>query len=172
MKDPFPDTHHDVSSNTIFGFWVYLMTDCILFATFFAAYAVLRNGTFGGPTAHELLDLPFSKGDLYALSFPDNSFEVVVAFEVFGHIADIEQPIREMFRTASRSMIFTVWTGSKTKVDQEVIESSTFIRTTFAQEDLLKAIDNALKSKPHEVHIQPISKDKAAYIIHKRLSLN
>jgi cytochrome o ubiquinol oxidase subunit 3 len=58
MTKPFPDTHHDVSSNTIFGFWVYLMTDCILFATFFAAYAVLHNGTFGGATAHDLLDLP------------------------------------------------------------------------------------------------------------------
>ena len=30
-------------SNTIFGFWIYLMTDCVLFATFFAAYAVLRQ---------------------------------------------------------------------------------------------------------------------------------
>jgi cytochrome o ubiquinol oxidase subunit 3 len=49
----FPDTHHDVSSNTIFGFWVYLMTDCVMFASFFAAYAVLRNGTLP-------IDLPFA----------------------------------------------------------------------------------------------------------------
>ena len=43
MTKPFPDTHHDASSNTIFGFWLYLMTDCILFATFFAVYAVLHG---------------------------------------------------------------------------------------------------------------------------------
>lgn len=43
---------------TVFGFWVYLMTDCILFATLFAAFAVLRNNTFGGPGADELFSLP------------------------------------------------------------------------------------------------------------------
>lgn len=52
--------HHEVSSNTIFGFWVYLMTDAIVFATLFAAYAVLRNSTFGGPTAQELLSIPYA----------------------------------------------------------------------------------------------------------------
>ena len=56
-------------------------------------------------------DAVFIKDDLYALSFPDHSFEIVAAFEVFGHLGDIEQPIREMFRTTSRLMIFTVWTG-------------------------------------------------------------
>jgi cytochrome o ubiquinol oxidase subunit 3 len=44
---------------TIFGFWVYLMTDCILFATLFATFAVLRNNTFGGPGGQELFSLPF-----------------------------------------------------------------------------------------------------------------
>jgi len=46
-------------SKTVFGFWVYLMTDCILFASLFATYAVLRNNTFGGPSGRELFDLPF-----------------------------------------------------------------------------------------------------------------
>ena len=45
---------------TVFGFWVYLMTDCILFATFFAAYAVLHNQTAGGPSSKELFDLPYA----------------------------------------------------------------------------------------------------------------
>ena len=40
-----------------FGFWVYLMTDCVLFATLFAAYGVLRGATFGGPGA-EIFKLP------------------------------------------------------------------------------------------------------------------
>lgn len=42
-----------------FGFWVYIMTDCILFATLFATYAVLRNNTAGGPGAKDLFSLPF-----------------------------------------------------------------------------------------------------------------
>lgn len=46
-------------SKTIFGFWVYIMTDCILFGTLFATFAVLRNNTFGGPSGAELFSLPF-----------------------------------------------------------------------------------------------------------------
>ncbi|HEY2810591.1 MAG TPA: cytochrome o ubiquinol oxidase subunit III [Rhabdochlamydiaceae bacterium] len=55
----YPDAHHDVYSKTIFGFWLYLLTDFVLFGSFFATYAVLHKGTFGGPSAHELFDLPY-----------------------------------------------------------------------------------------------------------------
>ena len=55
-----PDAHHDNYSKTIFGFWVYLLTDFILFATLFASYAVLRNSTFGGPSGKELFDMPLA----------------------------------------------------------------------------------------------------------------
>ena len=46
-------------SKSIFGFWVYLMTDCVLFASLFATYAVLRNNTAGGPDEKELFSLPY-----------------------------------------------------------------------------------------------------------------
>jgi cytochrome o ubiquinol oxidase subunit 3 len=57
MHENFPDPHHNVYSKTIFGFWLYLLTDFVLFGTLFAAYAVLRESTFGGPSAGELFDL-------------------------------------------------------------------------------------------------------------------
>lgn len=41
-------------STPILGFWIYLMTDCVLFASLFAVYAVLHNNTFGGASATEL----------------------------------------------------------------------------------------------------------------------
>ena len=44
---------------TVFGVWIYIMSDCILFASLFATYVVLRNNTFGGPAASELFDLQF-----------------------------------------------------------------------------------------------------------------
>lgn len=47
------------SQRTVFGFWTYLMTDCVLFASLFGAYAVLRNQTAGGVTGNEIFDLPF-----------------------------------------------------------------------------------------------------------------
>jgi cytochrome o ubiquinol oxidase subunit 3 len=46
-------------SKTNLGFWVYLMTDCLLFGSLFATFAVLRNATFGGPSADEIFSLPF-----------------------------------------------------------------------------------------------------------------
>jgi cytochrome o ubiquinol oxidase subunit III len=48
-----------VLDKTSFGFWVYLMTDLVLFATLFATFGVLRNATGGGEPLHELFSLPF-----------------------------------------------------------------------------------------------------------------
>jgi cytochrome o ubiquinol oxidase subunit 3 len=39
-----------------FGFWLFLLSDIILFAALFAAYAVLSSATAGGPTGAELFD--------------------------------------------------------------------------------------------------------------------
>ncbi|MDB5171052.1 MAG: cytochrome o ubiquinol oxidase subunit [Candidatus Saccharibacteria bacterium] len=47
------------SAKTVFGFWVYIMTDCVLFASLFATFAVLHNNTYGGESARELFSLPF-----------------------------------------------------------------------------------------------------------------
>jgi cytochrome o ubiquinol oxidase subunit 3 len=41
-----------------FGFWVFLLSDIIMFAAFFAAHAVLANHTAGGPAARDLFHLP------------------------------------------------------------------------------------------------------------------
>lgn len=44
-------------SKTLFGFWVYLMTDCVLFASLFATFIVLRNSS--GLDTAELFSMPF-----------------------------------------------------------------------------------------------------------------
>ncbi|WP_440615974.1 cytochrome o ubiquinol oxidase subunit III [Cysteiniphilum sp. 6C5] len=51
--------HHYDGSKSVFGFWIYIMSDCVLFATLFAVYAVFHTHTFGGPSAKELFSLPF-----------------------------------------------------------------------------------------------------------------
>ena len=40
-----------------YGFWIFLLSDIIMFSAFFAAYAVLSHATAGGPTTGELFDL-------------------------------------------------------------------------------------------------------------------
>ncbi|MGE5196533.1 MAG: cytochrome o ubiquinol oxidase subunit III [Anaerolineae bacterium] len=56
----YPDPHHDTYSRTVFGFWVYLMSDFILFGALFSTYAVLSPSTFGGASPRELFQLPFT----------------------------------------------------------------------------------------------------------------
>jgi cytochrome o ubiquinol oxidase subunit III len=50
-----------------FGFWLYLMTDCVLFASLFATFAVLRNNTFGGPSGADIFNLPLVLTETLAL---------------------------------------------------------------------------------------------------------
>jgi cytochrome o ubiquinol oxidase subunit 3 len=51
--------HEEQDSKTLLGFWIYIMTDCILFSTLFATFIVLRNNTFGGPGGSELFSMPY-----------------------------------------------------------------------------------------------------------------
>lgn len=46
-------------SKSQLGFWIYIMTDCVLFASLFATYAVLHTNTYGGPSGKDLFSLPF-----------------------------------------------------------------------------------------------------------------
>lgn len=57
MKNP--STHSGQADKVVFGFWVYIMSDCVLFAGLFATYAVLGGAAFGSPGAAELFSLPF-----------------------------------------------------------------------------------------------------------------
>ncbi len=50
--------HHDPQELKMLGFWIFLITDVVLFGTLFATYVVLHNNTAGGPTAHEIFEMP------------------------------------------------------------------------------------------------------------------
>ncbi len=50
--------NHNLLNRTSLGFWLYLMSDCILFASLFATYAVLRNATASGPSGSDIFELP------------------------------------------------------------------------------------------------------------------
>jgi len=57
--NPLMPSNDRININVAFGFWLYLMSDCILFAILFATFAVMHNRTFGGPGASDLATLPF-----------------------------------------------------------------------------------------------------------------
>ena len=55
------DHHHHSDTMDVFGFWLYIMTDCILFASLFATFVVLHHPHPGavGPDLKPLIDLPY-----------------------------------------------------------------------------------------------------------------
>lgn len=44
-------------SNNIFGFWIYIMSDCILFATLFSVYNIFNTHIFGGLSPKDLFNI-------------------------------------------------------------------------------------------------------------------
>ncbi|MGL4858369.1 MAG: cytochrome o ubiquinol oxidase subunit III [Enterobacteriaceae bacterium] len=59
--------HHDSAALVEFGFWVYLMSDLIIFACLFATFAVLAPNIADGPSAKEIIDLRLVLVETFAL---------------------------------------------------------------------------------------------------------
>lgn len=64
-----PDPHQDTFSRTVLGFWMYLMTDSLIFATLFCTFAILHHETFGGPSGREIFSLSTSFTETMFLLF-------------------------------------------------------------------------------------------------------
>jgi cytochrome o ubiquinol oxidase subunit 3 len=66
--------HPDTIENQAFGFWLYIMSDLVLFATIFATYAVLGHNYAGGPTGKDLFHLPYTFGETMLLLFSSATY--------------------------------------------------------------------------------------------------
>ncbi len=70
--------HHDNGSKTTMGFWIYLMSDCLIFAVLFATFGVLVEQTAGGPAGKDLFSLPFILGETMLLLVSSFTFGVAM----------------------------------------------------------------------------------------------
>jgi cytochrome o ubiquinol oxidase subunit 3 len=52
------EEHHASGGGTLLGFWIYLMSDALIFATLFATYGVVAGNYAGGPGPRQLFELP------------------------------------------------------------------------------------------------------------------
>lgn len=52
------EEHHATGGSTLLGFWIYLMSDALIFATLFATYGVLSANYAGGPGPRQVFELP------------------------------------------------------------------------------------------------------------------
>lgn len=51
------EPEHHPGDSTMLGFWLYLMSDCLVFAVLFATYGVLGRNYAAGPSGADLFDL-------------------------------------------------------------------------------------------------------------------
>ncbi|MBN8809368.1 MAG: cytochrome o ubiquinol oxidase subunit III [Sphingomonas sp.] len=129
------DEHHP-ESGTLLGFWIYLMSDALIFATLFATYGVLSGSYAGGPTQRELFELPLvavntaillvssitygfamiamqrgklgaTRGWLVATALLGASFVCVELYEFHGLIVEGATPMRSAFLSAFFTLVAT-----------------------------------------------------------------
>nr|WP_314263474.1 cytochrome o ubiquinol oxidase subunit III [uncultured Moellerella sp.] len=81
--------HHDADATKVFGFWVYLMSDLILFATLFATYVVLSDGTAGGPSGKDIFNLEFVLTETFLLLFSSITYGFAMLAMHKGKIAAV-----------------------------------------------------------------------------------
>jgi cytochrome o ubiquinol oxidase subunit III len=66
--------HPDTIANHAFGFWLYIMSDLVLFGAIFATYVVLGHNYAGGPTGKDLFHLPYAFGETMLLLFSSATY--------------------------------------------------------------------------------------------------
>ena len=83
------DHHHDLEGDTVFGFWVYILSDCILFATLFAVYAVIGNNFANSTPAYELFDLSYVLGETALLLLSSFTFGMAMLAANSRHLSKL-----------------------------------------------------------------------------------
>lgn len=68
------DHSHDDGTKTVYGFWIYLMSDLLIFSVLFATFAVLSGATAGGPSGKSLFDLSFVLVETFVLLISSFTF--------------------------------------------------------------------------------------------------
>jgi cytochrome o ubiquinol oxidase subunit 3 len=82
------DEHdHEAGSSTMLGFWIYLMSDCLIFAVLFATFAVLGGNYAAGPSAADLFDLSLVAVNTALLLFSSITYGFAMLSAYRRHVA-------------------------------------------------------------------------------------
>lgn len=90
MKNTHIDEHHhDNSSVMTFGFWVYILSDLILFSTLFSTFAVFSASYGGGKAGNEFIDLKFVLVETAILLLSSITYGFVMVQAHKGHLSGV-----------------------------------------------------------------------------------
>ena len=83
-----PGEHHP-QNGTLLGFWLYLMSDLLIFACLFAVYGVLGRSFAAGPTGADLFDLPLVALNTAMLLFSSITYGFAMLAMQRRHVAGV-----------------------------------------------------------------------------------
>ncbi len=80
--------------------------------------------------------IAFTEGDLYALPFPDASFDVAVCFEVLGHLpaASVKDALSELRRVSRKAVLVTVWPADSGTVPSPGLEVGGALHNAYGED--------------------------------------
>jgi cytochrome o ubiquinol oxidase subunit III len=85
------DEHdHAEGGSTMFGFWIYLMSDCLIFAVLFATYGVLGGNYAAGPAPKDLFDLPLVAINTSMLLFSSITYGFAMLAMARGRVGSMQ----------------------------------------------------------------------------------
>ncbi len=97
---------HAKSETFVFGFWVFLMSDLVLFGMLFGTYVVMRDATAGGPGPKELFDLGSVALQTAALLLSSLTCGMASLALKYDHVSDAPVPPRSLGRWLALTFFF------------------------------------------------------------------
>ncbi|BDR96740.1 cytochrome o ubiquinol oxidase subunit III [Proteus mirabilis] len=124
--------HHDAGATKVFGFWIYLMSDLILFASLFATYAVLVNGIADGPSGKEIFSLPFVLVETFLLLFSSITFGFAMLSMNKGSVSQVNLWLFVTFLFGLGFVVMEVYEFHELIAEGYGPDRSAFLSTFFA----------------------------------------
>jgi ubiquinone/menaquinone biosynthesis C-methylase UbiE len=108
-------------------------------------------------------------GDGYGLRFADGAFDLVLCFEVLGHLPEIGTLLRELVRVSRRTVVFTVWPAVDGVIEtRETVRGESFLHRQYSHAWLCEQIQRALPEVALEMEVGIFSAQCWAYVLHRR----
>ncbi|RWK23429.1 MAG: methyltransferase domain-containing protein [Mesorhizobium sp.] len=109
----------------------------------------------------------FLFGDGYGLVFKDQEFDVVLCFEVLGHIPEIGQFIAELLRVTRKICIFTTWPsdGHEVVENYETIGGVQFLHRRYSDAFVRKTIKSRALKNLSDIESVSLRSGGQAYIV-------
>ncbi|MER8916544.1 class I SAM-dependent methyltransferase [Mesorhizobium sp. M0761] len=109
----------------------------------------------------------FILGDGYDLAFGKEEFDVVLCFEVLGHIPEIDQFVAELLRVTRKTCIFTTWPSDEQEIEEnyETIGGVQFLHRRYSDAFIRKIIRAIGPRDLGEIETVSLRSGGQAYIV-------